>query len=110
MLEAVKKIKMPSMEENGLGVENKEEKMVCGQSGNRFFKKKKSVKSHLNLVLQVRSQANAWLTNIQKEFVKSASSNINHQYVTLRQAKCKAQRKSLNPEETSGTYKKVKQA
>lgn len=40
MLEAVKKIKMPSMEENGLGVENKEEKMVCGQSGNRFFKKK----------------------------------------------------------------------
>lgn len=33
MLEAVKKIKMPSMEENGLGVENKEEKMVLRTIG-----------------------------------------------------------------------------
>lgn len=33
MLEAVKKIKMPGMEENGLGVENKDEKMVLRTIG-----------------------------------------------------------------------------
>ena len=47
MLEAVKKIKMPSMEENGLGVENKEEKMVLRTIGQKILQEKRNLSSHI---------------------------------------------------------------